>query len=173
MKVIHNTRSGHTYTLLRTAADTNGASLEMEVVYPANSAEPPAHYHPLQAEHFRVRTGELAVRMNGHVRTLRAGDTVDVPANTVHSMWNDTSTPVVLEWIVSPALETEHFFDTFAELANDGRTNDKGVPNLLQLSLVLPRFYDEFRLASPPFWAQRLLWTVLAPIARLTGHSPA
>ena len=54
MKVIRNTKSGHTYTLLRTAADTNGTSLEMEVAYPANSAEPPAHYHPFQSERFRV-----------------------------------------------------------------------------------------------------------------------
>lgn len=173
MKVIHNSRTGHTYTLVRTAADTNGASLEMDVVYPPQSAEPPAHYHPLQAERFRLRSGEMTVRMHGQLRVLRAGDTLDVPPNTVHSMWNHRSDAAVMEWVVSPALQTEQFFETFAELANSGRTNAEGTPGLLQLALLLPRFANEFRLASPPFWVQRLVCALLAPVARLAGYRSA
>ena len=172
MKVIRNNKTGHVYTLSRTSADTNGASLEMEASYPPQSKEPPAHYHPHQSEHFRVISGALTVRMKGQVRILHAGDTLDVPPNTIHSMWNHTANIATTEWITAPALNTEQFFETFAALAESGRTNDEGVPSLLQLSLILPQFHNEFRLASPPFWIMRLAFTLLAPLARLAGYKP-
>lgn len=170
MEIIENNKSGHRYKLLQTAKDTNGERLEMEVTYPPKSQEPKAHYHPMQTEHFKLLSGELSVRMDGSVSVYRAGDGFCVPPKTIHSMWNSGAGPTVVNWVVEPALSTEQFFRTMAELANKGEPNKK--PGLLQTALTLRHFSKEFVLASPPAFFQKLLFGFLATIASLLGYHP-
>lgn len=172
MKIIHNTRTGHEYILLRTAAETNGELLEMEVTYPAHSHEPPAHFHPHQTEHFQLLSGELTLRMGGQLWVLKTGDRFSIPPNTAHSMWNSGGQRAVLHWVITPALQSERFFETIAGLANDGKTNGKGVPGLLQIALTMRYFFEEYRLVKPPFWVQKLVFAMLAPLALLMGYKP-
>jgi hypothetical protein len=44
------------------------------------------------------------------------------------------------------------------------------VPGLLRAALIAREYEDEFRLASPPWAVQRLLFGLLAPISRLLGY---
>ncbi len=169
MKIIQNNLSGQIYKLLRTGQDTNGELLEMEVTYRPLSVEPPAHYHPQQTEHFRLLSGEMMLRMGDQVRVFKAGDTLVVSPNTPHSMWNASSEPAVLHWQITPALDSEFFFETMAKLAVAGKTNNQGVPGLLQLAVTMPRFSREFRLTKPPFTVLRLVFGLLAPVAYLLG----
>lgn len=127
-KTIHNSKTGMAYKLLRVGRETEGQLLEMEVTYRPRSDEPPAHYHPLQTEHFKLLSGEMILRLRGELRHMRAGDTVSVPPNTVHSRWNNGERPAVLHWVVTPALDTEQLIETLAALANGGRTDERGVP---------------------------------------------
>ena len=99
--------TGQTITFLQTAADTDGALLEMETTYRGGSGKPPMHRHPAQAEHFEVREGELHVRLGRKRRVLRAGDTFDVPAGTPHAMHGAAT----VRWQVRPALATEAFLE--------------------------------------------------------------
>jgi hypothetical protein len=46
----------------------------------------------------------------------------------------------------------------------------KGLPNLLQLALFAREFEDVMYLTSPPRVVQKVLFGVLAPIARLLGY---
>ncbi len=166
MKMIHNTKTGMVYKLLRTAKDTQGEMLEMEVSYRPDSEEPPAHYHPFQTEHFKVLSGEMTVRVEGQIRVLKAGEQLEVPPQTIHSMWNTSEKPTLMHWVIVPALNSEQFFETLADLANAGKTNEKGVPNLFQIALTMPRFYGVFRMAKPAFWIQKMVFSLLAPVAR-------
>ena len=56
-------------------------------------------------------------------------------------------------------------------LAQDGKTDAKGRPRPLDAAVVAREFSDTFRFTSPPQLVQRLLFGLLAPIARATGRS--
>ncbi len=55
-------------------------------------------------------------------------------------------------------------------MARDGKLNNKGLPSLLQLAVMVPHFGDEIRLTSPPWAVQRALFAVLTPIGRALGY---
>lgn len=167
---MHNTRTGVTTRFVRTAHDTNGKLLEMEVTYSPHSTEPVSHYHPCQSEDFVVLAGSLCVRMNGYVRTLVKGDSLHIPPNTVHAMWNDTAEDTRVNWKVQPALDTEYFLETVTGLANDNKTDKAGTPSLLQTAMLAWRFSPVFRLQRPPYVVQWLVLSLLAPIARMCGY---
>ena len=169
-KAIANPKTGQIIKFLQTAQDTGGRLLEMESTFRAKSVEPPLHYHPYQEENFCVISGELSVRMNGVVKTYAAGDQFHVPKNTAHSMWNSSDSPAILNWKVSPALNTEYFFENSIGLANDGKTNEKGMPPFLQIALLANEYSNTFRFSKPPFIVQKIVFSLVAPIGWLAGY---
>lgn len=171
-QTLQNPLIGQDITFLRTGKETGGALLEMEARYQGRSQEPPPHYHPQQEEDFTVLKGELSVRIDGQVKVLKAGDTLHIPANTVHAMWNHSDQPTAVNWKVRPALHTDQLLETGIGLANDGKTNRKGVPPLLQAALMGRHFSGEYRLARPPYPLQKIAFALLAPIAYLFGYRP-
>lgn len=169
-KKIRNLKTGQEIKFIRTAKDTGGQLLEMESTYHSRSKEPPPHYHPNQVEDFTVVSGFLTVRIDGVVRVLRKGDKLRVAKNQVHSMWNNTDEKTVIHWKVHPAMETDNFLETLIGLANDGKTNNEGVPAILQVAPIAIKYSDVFRLAKPPFAVQKILFTVLMPFSYLLGY---
>jgi quercetin dioxygenase-like cupin family protein len=169
-KIITNPKTGQTIKFLQTAGDTGGRLLEMESSLRGHSTEPPLHYHPYQEETFLVLNGQLTVRLNGRQKIYSAGDQFHVPKNTAHSMWNEAETPAVINWRISPALETEYFFENTFGLSNHGKTNDKGMPGLLQIALIANKYDNIFRLSKPPFFLQKIVFFVLTPVAYLSGY---
>ena len=168
-KLIQNPKTGQDIRFLQTAKETRGGLLEMETIYHAMSTEPPPHYHPYQQEEFTVLAGQISVRINGQINIVKAGDSLHVPQNTVHSMWNHSNSQAVVNWKVRPALDTEHFLETVVGLATDGKTNAAGKPSLLQTALMAKKYHKVFRLSRPAFLVQMLVFYVLAPLARLKG----
>lgn len=167
---ITNTLTGQTITFLQTGGDTNGHLLEMEVVYRSGATEPAPHFHPLQTEYFTVISGALTVRIDGAVRVLHSGQLLKIHRDQVHAMWNAGTENTVVNWKVQPALDTEEMLRTFTGLANLGRTNDRGIPDIFQLALTIPRFKHIVRLASPPYGLLRLIFFFIKPIALLAGY---
>lgn len=163
-------QDGSRLTIRQSSADTGGALLEMEAVYPPNSPQPAYHYHPYQEEQFQVLQGTFRAKIGGVVHTYMPGETYTVPANTPHWMHNVSSEEGRLLWQVRPALRTQAFLETMWGLDADGKTNASGVPNLLQLAVTLHAFSDEFRASNPPYLVQRILFGVLAPLGRLRGY---
>ena len=171
-KTIFNPKTQTAIAFMQTTNDTGGQLLEMEHTYNGHSKEPAPHYHPNQEEDFTVLSGELSVRIDGHVRVLKQGEQIHIPKNTVHSMWNNSPENTVVNWKVRPAMETEYFLETTAGLANDGKTNGSGMPRLLQVALLVSKFKNVFRLAKPPFPVQLVLFGILTPFAYLAGYRP-
>lgn len=141
----------------------------MESVYNTRSKEPVPHYHPMQAEDFVVLEGELSVRIQGALRKFKKGDHLHIPPDTIHSMWNDTTQRTVVNWKVQPAGETEYLLETACGLASAGKTNQEGMPSLLQFALMGLRFKNDFRIAKPPYAIQMIIFNALRPIARISG----
>ena len=55
-------------------------------------------------------------------------------------------------------------------LARSGKTDDKGRPNLLQAALFAREFDDVIRFVEPPRAVQKVLFGILAPVAKLLGY---
>jgi mannose-6-phosphate isomerase-like protein (cupin superfamily) len=113
--------------------------LEVEASYEPGGAEPPAHLHPSQEERFELVSGAMRTRIGGHEGELRPGDELEIPAGTVHQMWNASGGVTVMRWTTMPAGRT---LDWFRELAAAVAGAPKGDP-----ATLLDRYADVFRLA--------------------------
>lgn len=169
-KIIRNPVTGQSIRFLQTSCDTEGQLLEMESSFAPQSVEPIPHYHPRQHEVFVVLEGSLKVRIRGKVWTLQAGDQLEIPPRTVHSMWNAGYSKAVVNWKVQPALSTEYFLETGMGLAQSGMVNKKGLPPVLQTALLARYYKNVFRIAKPPYAVQKLLFGLLAPLSKLAGY---
>jgi hypothetical protein len=76
-----------------------------------------------------------------------------------------------MNWQTRPAMKTEAFFETVWGLARAGKTDEKGIPNLLRVAVLFREFRDECRLARPPWPMQRSLFALLAPLGGMLGYS--
>jgi quercetin dioxygenase-like cupin family protein len=171
-KEIFNPKTKQGIRFLQTAKDTDGHLLEMESTYQGQSKEPAAHYHPYQEEDFKVMEGQITVKIHGQIMLLHKGDTLHIPRNTIHSMWNRSDKRTVVRWQVRPALDTENLLETAAGLATEGRTNEHGMPNILQVALMANKYDRVFRLSKPSFFIQRLIFLPLIPLAWMAGLRP-
>ena len=167
--VINNPIIGQNIKFLQTAKDTNGKLIEMEASYRPYSKEPPPHYHPYQEEDFIIVKGQMTVRIEGKILLLNEGDTLHIPVNTIHSMWNNSAGTAITNWKVQPALNTEYFFEAVSGLASD-KKRSKRMRSLLQKSLMANKYSNVFRLAKPPFFIQKILFIVLTPFAWFIGY---
>lgn len=167
-----STTGGRRLTIRQASATTDGDLLELEARYPPHSPQPPAHYHPCQEERFQVLQGRFRARIGSLERVYETGETFIVPINTRHWMHNVSAMEGCLLWQVRPALRTQDFLETLWGLQADGKTNAGGVPNMLQLAVILHEYADECRSASPPYAVQCVLFGILAPVGRLLGYRP-
>jgi quercetin dioxygenase-like cupin family protein len=155
----------------KTAEETGGELLQDDWIGEPGWTTGPDHVHPRQEERFEVLSGRLGLRADGIERVHGVGDVVVVSAGSPHTAWNagDDEVHVLVDF--RPALRTETAFETLAGLARDGKTNEVGAPrNPLRLALVLRHFEDEVYFVRPPLAVQRVIFGVLARVARLLGY---
>ena len=159
-----NSRTGQSFLFLTTAKDSGGDILEIESSYPPFSEEPPVHYHPAQEECFTIVSGDLTVRIHGEIKVYSPGDVLRIKPGVPHSMWNAGWSKTVVSWQVYPAMETEYFLETMVDLANHGKTDEKGVPGLITMLHLLKTYKHVFRLFRPHFMILQILFVLLAPV---------
>jgi quercetin dioxygenase-like cupin family protein len=160
--------------VVRSGEDTGGQLLELDASWEPGGGPAPPHYHPKQDEHFEVLSGKVRCTLDGEKRTLEAGETVDIPAGTVHEFGGHRDFTGRVKWETRPAMRTEEMFATLFGLAEDGKVSEKtGAPGLLQVAVLMDEYNDHLRLAKPAWGVQRLLFGLLAPIGRLRGYRPS
>ena len=76
---------------------------------------------------------------------------------------------MLVEVLDPPGRFGQMIVDLFG-LAQDGKTNDKGMPNLFQTALFSLEYEDVLYFTKPPRWVQKILFTLIAPLARLLGY---
>ena len=162
--------TGERLVWLKVAGDTDGRLLEGEMFAQPGGHPAAAHVHPHQEERFRVVRGIVRLEVDGKERILTAGDTATVPPGRGHTWSNVGDDEACLRVGFAPALRTEMFFETFFGLASDGRTNSKGLPNLLSMAVILREYDAEMQLARPPAVVQRAVFTPLALLGRTLGY---
>ena len=168
---IYNPIQGDWIVFGETAQDTSGELLSAELVVSPQAAGPPAHVHPLQEERFGVLSGTIRARLGDRERSLPEGERMTVAPGTPHTWWNDGAETARVSVELRPALNSEVAFETIYGLARDGKTDENGVPNLLQLAVMFRGVNKgELYLARSPIPAQKALFAALAPVGRLLGY---
>ena len=165
-----NPVTGESITFLETAADTDGERFRMEIRIEAGRSgmAGPVHFHPHQVETFRVLAGTPLFSMDGEASTAAAGDVVTIPRGVPHIFGNAGADELHMISEYRPALQsTETFFEAFFGLAKE---TGKERPNLLQTALTMYECRDYFVVTSPPPALQRVMFPVLAAIARKRGY---
>jgi quercetin dioxygenase-like cupin family protein len=98
---------GDTYTILLTGADTAGRFCLIDMHVPPGGGPPP-HRHDFE-ETFTVLEGELEATFRGAKVVVRAGETINIPANAPHQFRNSSTKAARLMCICSPAGQEEFF----------------------------------------------------------------
>jgi len=167
---IHNPVTGERITFLATSRDTDGEAVVIETVVQPDGFVAAAHVHPSQTERFAVAEGTLVLKVDGQEKTLSPGDVVVVEPGQAHKFWNAGDEPVRFVCEVRPALQFESLLETMFDLAADGKTNKKGMPNPLRLAVIAKAHFDTVRLPFPPDWMQAAGLALGAPLGRLLGY---
>lgn len=128
------------------------------------------HVHPVIEEYFTVVRGRVGFRLNGRETITEFGQRLHVPAGMVHDWWNAGEEEAHVTVEIRHGGRFEEMIANLFGLAQDGKTNAKGMPNLLQAALFAQEFEDVLYFTKPPRAVQKILFTVLAPIARALGY---
>lgn len=158
---------GMVMTIVKTAKDTDGQSLEMEWTLAPNSGGTPVHIHPSAIETYEILSGELQVFKKDRWLTARAGDKITIEINEPHTFKNATNEYVRVYNTHQPALAFEEFFrglHKFAKsgLVKDGKMDFRSIVGVATLWTNYPR---EIVSVKPPSF----LMKALGAWGRLTG----
>lgn len=165
-QTVENPVTGERITFRQTSADTGGELVAIDLTLPPGGHVPGLHVHPKQEERFEVTGGTMKFRYGLKTIVAEAGETVVVPAGKVHNFANAGDEPSKCRVEIRPALKMEQLFETTVRLANEGRTNKKGMPNPLDLSLFVEEFKDEVQAPFPPAPVVKAVMAPLRALAR-------
>jgi len=98
---------GDTYTVVLSGNDTNGRYCLIDMHIPPGGGPPP-HRHDFE-ESFTLLVGEIEATFRGEKSTVRAGETLSIPANAPHSFTNASKEIVRLLCLCAPAGQEEFF----------------------------------------------------------------
>jgi quercetin dioxygenase-like cupin family protein len=167
---IHNPVTGERITFHATSADTKGEAVVIECTVQPAGFVAATHVHPSQSERFAVIDGTLGLKAGKDKKTLGRGEVAVVEPGTPHRFWNAGEDEVRFVCEVRPALQFESLLETMFNLAADGKTNRKGMPNPVRLAVIARAHFDTVRLPQPPAWMQRVGLALGASLGRALGY---
>lgn len=140
------------FAVRKSAAETNGAFVQFETtLYPSSDASYSGpdlphhrwaadnvdkHIHPKQEERLKVLSGTYQVVIEDTEHILTEGEEITTPPNTPHMHWNPTKRPIRILKEDRPARNSEAFFSMLFALAQDGKTDENGLPPFLQFAVL-------------------------------------
>jgi mannose-6-phosphate isomerase-like protein (cupin superfamily) len=169
-QVIRNPATGETLTFVVTSADSDGSLLRVDVTADPHKDGPPLHVHRAFLERYHLQAGRLRITLRGDEHVVEAPDRLEIPRGAPHTFRVEGDEPARMVVDFEPAGTYERFLQKMYGLAAEGKTDEKGIPNLLQAAVVGHEHLDDFSLARPPYVVQRVLFAVLAPLGRLAGY---
>lgn len=169
-EIYENRVQGDRFVVREGSEDTGGERLIGDMYVRPGGAVAGKHVHAYITERFKVVSGTVRFHLGGRDDIARPGDEVEVPPGVVHEWANagDEEAHVLVE--IRPAERFELMIENLYGLANDGKSNTKGVPRLLPLALFAREFRQEGEFIRPPRVLQHLLFGAIAPIARARGY---
>jgi hypothetical protein len=119
-----------------------------------------------------VLRGTVGFKVGREKLVAGPGKRLTVPAGTPHKFWNAGDDVAHFVCEIRPALQFESLIETMFNLAADGRTNRKGMPNPLHLAVIAQAHFDTVQLPFPPAIVQRIGLALGSPLGRVLGYEP-
>jgi mannose-6-phosphate isomerase-like protein (cupin superfamily) len=146
---IENPATGERIVFLRTAAETDGALLEMDDFWARADHRTSEHVHPAMEERWEVVAGSVRFEIGGAARTVEAGETIVAPAGTPHTARNVGEQPAHLRIQMRPALRWQEFVERLFVLAGSSQGGEPGTPGSDSLAALMREFSREIALRAP------------------------
>lgn len=153
---------------VRTAEETAGELLVIDLSLRPHGAVAAAHVHPNQEERFEVVDGPLRIQVGRRWRTVQTGEVVTVPPGAPHRIGNpgDREGRVTVEF--RPALRTQLLLERAFALMNVHGL--RPTPRFVaEFCTLLEAFRDEMR---TPYRIADAGVAVIARLSRWLGFRP-
>ena len=159
---------GMKFFIEKTAAETEGRSLDMEWELAPNTGGTPVHIHPHAKETYEVLEGELDVYAEGEWRTLSTGQQLVVEAGAPHTFRNSSPGVTRVFNTHQPALRYDEYFEGLGRITSRGIVSAQRVTPkaILHLAVLMTSYREEIISVKPPDVAMRLLGRV----GRILGY---
>jgi mannose-6-phosphate isomerase-like protein (cupin superfamily) len=178
--VIENPVMGQRILFCKLAPDTQGAYVEVEYFNKpfTGKGTAPAHFHPTMTERFEILAGRARYRLDAAEREARTGDVLTFPRRVPHlHPWSISDEELHVRQTTMPdrpdiaALEKSGApLVTLFGLARDGKVNKDGLPNPLQLAVLVYSMMPYAYLDGMPVVAQTVVFGALAGVGHLLGY---
>lgn len=175
-----NPNVGQRSRIVTLPGETGGRQFVLEYVNQPFSGEHavPAHMHTAYTETFEILKGRARYRLGADTKTAVARDRVVMPPLVPHvHPWSDSDEELHVRQVAdaNPAdlrglNASLQAAITIQALAKAGRVNAKGLPNLLQLGVLIASTMPATYLAGPPIALQRVLFGAMGWIGRMAGY---
>src|ERR1700675_1646378 len=147
-KLPHIGLVGDTYTITVTGEQTAGRFCVIDMHIPPGGGPPP-HRHDFE-ETFILLEGQMEPTFRGTKSVLRAGETLNIPANAPHQFHNGSSEAVRMLCICSPAGQEKFFVEVGVRVA----TRTTPPPKLNETEQ--PPFIERGKLTAPKYRTELL-----------------
>ena len=164
---------GFRVLLRRTAAETGGEELEVQVTGHPRGFITQEHVHATQVERHEMLSGAMKLVIDGREHVLQAGDAMEVPAGSPHRQLPLGAGDGHDRVSIRPAGKTQEFLERLATLSAAGRINRFGFPNPVAAAELVRDFGDEGHASRPALPVQRALAELVLKIAAATRRLTA
>lgn len=158
---------GMKFTVLETAADTAGRSLNLhwDLLPHCNMKDPLVHIHPHAIETYDMLEGEMEFFIKDKWVKAKKGDSLMVPQGVAHAFRNPSDSIVKVYNTHQPAFRMENYFEdvckVLAILTRDGNKAFKmDIRTKLYMSVLMNNYRNEIIAKSPPDAVIKLLGVV-------------
>lgn len=171
-KILDMTPLGMKFTVLKTAEDTGGKSLDLhwELLPGCNMKDPLVHIHPNAIETYEILEGEMEFFVKDKWQTAKKGDRLTVPIGVNHTFRNPTNSVVKVYNTHEPALEMQEYFEDICKILDkvtEYRTKafKMDLRTKLYMGVLMNKFRNDIIAINPPDAAIK----VLGFVARILG----
>jgi mannose-6-phosphate isomerase-like protein (cupin superfamily) len=178
-----NPNVGQRSRIVTLPSETGGRQFVLEYINRPFGGENavPAHLHTAYKETFEILKGRARYRLGSETKTAVAGERIEMPPLVPHvHPWSDSDEELHVRQVADanpPDLRglnaSLQAAITIQGLAKAGRVNAKGLPNLLQLGVLIDTTMPATYLAGPPIALQRILFGTLGSLGRIAGYRTA
>jgi quercetin dioxygenase-like cupin family protein len=158
---------GASFSITKSAAETGGERVEIEITLPPDVSGPPPHFHPRQEEQWHVLAGTLEAQVDGNWRTLREGESASIPMGRVHTLRNRTNEDVRVLDVHIPALDFQDYMEDLHQLTEAGKITSLRSPRSLVYLATVLREHRTTQLTASRL--QRIAESALAGLGKLLG----
>ena len=163
-QILDMTPLGMKFTVLQSAADTNGRSLDLhwELLPGCNMKDPLVHTHPHAIETYEILEGNMEFFIKDKWIPAKKDDKLSVPVGVMHAFRNPTDKVVKVFNTHEPALKMENYFEDVCKVVDTLTENKKkelkmDLKGMIFFSTLMNKYRREIIAKNPPDIAVRIL----------------